>query len=99
MVQRTQPASRITVDGHRIQDLFDRITSIAPIPPEAYPGGAIGKLPAVRQMTELAWDNMALVMFTAGFLAGLMVAVLLVMGFVFKTSVPSLMRAVASASI
>jgi hypothetical protein len=81
--------------NRHVQAVVDRILSVAPMPPEAYPGGVVGKVPAIRSLSELAWQDMAITMFTAGLVSGVLMAVLFFLAIVMKTSIPVLMKAVA----
>jgi hypothetical protein len=82
--------------NRHVQAVINQILSVAPMPPEAYPGGVVGKVPAIRSLSELAWQNMAMTMFTAGLVAGVLLAVLFFVAVVMKASIPAVMKAVAN---
>ena len=82
--------------NHRVQDFLDKVLALAPIPPEAYPGGIVGRSPAVKSLTELAWQDMAIAMFAAGTIFGMLLALIVALAVVFKSSVPAIMKAVAN---
>ena len=81
--------------NHHVQGVIDRVLALAPMPGEAYPGGVVGRVPAIRSLAEQAWQSMALTMFTAGFICGGLAAVLFFLAVVMKSSIPAIMKAVA----
>jgi hypothetical protein len=85
------------LNRHHVQNFIDRVISYAPMPPEAYPPGAVGKFQGVKAMAELAWKDMAITMFALGTIFGMVVLLTIVLAIVLKSFIPTIIKVIANA--